>query len=56
MQHILPKSDNVGLKASSSLYIAHRLVQFAGGNMEQNARIYKAIYKNTLTQCRYAQV
>ncbi|MBN3909276.1 MAG: hypothetical protein HWQ35_22770 [Nostoc sp. NMS1] len=52
---ILPESDN-GLKASSSLHIAHRLGQFAGSNMKQNARIYKAIYENTLTQCRYAQV
>ncbi|MEA5604800.1 hypothetical protein [Nostoc sp. UHCC 0252] len=47
-RHILPELDN-GLKAFSSLHIAYRIGQFAGGNMKQNARIYKAIYENTLT-------
>ncbi|WP_335012703.1 hypothetical protein [Nostoc sp.] len=46
--HILLEADN-GLKASSLLHIAHRLAQFTGGNMKQNARIYKAIDENTAT-------
>ncbi len=46
--HILLKVEN-GLQAYSSLHIAHRVAQFAGSNMKQNARIYKAIYKNTPT-------
>ncbi|WP_335024310.1 hypothetical protein [Nostoc sp.] len=46
--HMLLERDNA-LKASSSLHIAHRIAEFAGGNMKQNARIYKAIYENTLT-------
>jgi hypothetical protein len=41
-----------GLKAFSSPHIAHKIAQFAGGNMKQNARIYKAIYENTLIHCR----
>ncbi|WP_334834179.1 hypothetical protein [Nostoc sp.] len=44
--HILLEADN-SLKASSSLDIAYRLAQFTGGNMKQNARIYKAIDENT---------
>lgn len=49
MRSSIPLELDCGVKTSSSLHFAHRLAQFAGSKLKQNARIYKAIYENPLT-------